>query len=70
MLFNSFPFLIFFPIVTIGYFLWPNPWRWAWLLLASCVFYMWFIPVYILVLFALILIDFTMGQWIEKARNR
>jgi hypothetical protein len=38
-LFNSLEFLIFFPIVTAGYFLLPHPWRWLWLLIASCIFY-------------------------------
>jgi len=35
------------------------------LLLASCIFYMAFIPVYILILFLLILIDYFAGMWIE-----
>ena len=39
MLFNSLAFLIFFPIVTLLFFLLPHRIRWAHLLLASCVFY-------------------------------
>ncbi|MCB4790812.1 MAG: MBOAT family protein [Elusimicrobia bacterium] len=35
------------------------------LLVASCIFYMAFIPVYILILFLLILIDYFAGMWIE-----
>ena len=50
MLFNSFAFVIFFPIVTAGYFLLPHRFRWLWLLSASCYFYMAFIPEYILIL--------------------
>lgn len=68
MLFNSAPFLFFFPAVTIAYFLYPPQFRWALLLVASCVFYMWFIPQYLLVLFLLIGIDYGMGIWIEEAR--
>jgi D-alanyl-lipoteichoic acid acyltransferase DltB (MBOAT superfamily) len=68
MLFNSVPFLLFFPIVTIAYFLSPHRLRWALLLAASCVFYMWFIPQYLLVLFLLIIIDYVMGILIEDAR--
>jgi hypothetical protein len=49
-LFNSLEFLIFFPIVTAGYFLPPFHWRWLWLLVASCIFYMAFVPIYILIL--------------------
>jgi len=67
MLFNSLQFLIFFPVVTTLYFGLPHRYRWALLLMASCVFYMAFIPVYILVLFVLIIIDYFMAIWIEEA---
>lgn len=66
MLFNSFEFLVFFPIVTILYFIFQHKYRWALLLVASCVFYMAFIPAYILVLFAIIIIDYYLGILIEK----
>jgi D-alanyl-lipoteichoic acid acyltransferase DltB (MBOAT superfamily) len=69
MLFNSFSFLVFFPIVTILYFALPQRFRWALLLLASCVFYMAFIPYYILILFTTILIDYYAGIKIEQATN-
>ncbi len=70
MLFNSFQFLIFFPVVTVIYFLLPHRWRWLHLLLASCVFYAAFIPAYILVLFATIIIDYIAGIYIEKAQGK
>ena len=66
MLFNSIEFLIFFPIVTLLYFLTPNNLRWVVLLIASCFFYMFFIPVYILILFFTIIIDYIAGIMIEK----
>ena len=69
MLFNSFSFLIFFPIVTIVFFLLPHRFRWLWLLLASCYFYMFFIPIYILILFITIAIDYTAGIMIEKSEG-
>ena len=40
MLFNSFSFLIFFPVVTLIYFLLPRKTRWLWLLVTSYYFYM------------------------------
>jgi len=40
MLFNSFDFLIFFPIVTLIYFVIPARVRYLWLLVASYYFYM------------------------------
>ena len=67
MLFNSFEFLLFFPIVTLLYFLLPHKVRWLHLLAASCVFYMAFIPAYILILFFLITIDYAAGILIEKS---
>jgi alginate O-acetyltransferase complex protein AlgI len=74
MLFNSFAFLVFFPLVTIIYFLLPFKFRWMWLLLASCVFYMFFIPQYIIILFVTITIDYWAGIKIAsstgKARKR
>ncbi|HEU0124439.1 MAG TPA: MBOAT family O-acyltransferase [Bryobacteraceae bacterium] len=66
MLFNSLEFAIYFPIVTAIYFLVPQVWRVRWLLAASCVFYMAFIPAYILILLATILIDYTAGIYIGK----
>ena len=65
MLFNSFQFLLFFPVVTALYFLLPHRFRWALLLLASCLFYMAFIPAYIAILGVTILIDYVAALWIE-----
>src|ERR1700733_11967588 len=70
MLFNSLPFLVFFPVVTLLYFLLPHKWRWLHLLAASCIFYMYFIPVYILILIFTIIIDYIAGIMIEKAEGR
>ncbi len=70
MLFNSFTFLIFFPVVVAIYFALPHRWRWAWLLAASCYFYMAFIPIYILILFFTIAIDYAAGILIENAEGK
>ena len=67
MLFNSFQFLLFFLVVTFLYYIINFKWQWLLLLLASCYFYAAFIPAYILVLFAIILIDYTAGRFIEKS---
>lgn len=40
MVFNSYQFLVFFPVVTLLYYLLPKRVRWLWLLLASYYFYM------------------------------
>src|SRR5262245_31966862 len=70
MLFNSFHFLVFFPIITTLYFLLPHRYRWALLLAASCYFYMVFIPKYILILFVTITVDYLAGIGIEGTQGR
>lgn len=71
MLFNSFEFIcIFFPLVTGMYFVLPHRWRWLLLLVASCWFYMAFVPVYILILAFTILVDYFAGIWIERSEGR
>jgi len=67
MLFNSFQFFLFFPVVTIIYFLLPHRFRWVHLLIASCVFYCAFIPVYVLILFLTVIVDYIAGIVIEQA---
>jgi alginate O-acetyltransferase complex protein AlgI len=69
MLFNSLHFLAFFPVVLIGYFSLPGRHRWLWLLAASCYFYMAFIPEYLLILVALILIDYSAALLIDGAQG-
>ncbi len=69
MLFNSIEFLLFFPVVSILYYLLPHQYRWLHLLLASCVFYMFFIPVYILILFFTIIIDYFAGILLEETKS-
>lgn len=66
MLFNSFDFLLFFPIVCLLFFATPYRYRWVILLAASCYFYMYFIPIYILILAGTIVIDYFAGLLIER----
>jgi D-alanyl-lipoteichoic acid acyltransferase DltB (MBOAT superfamily) len=66
MLFNSFSFFLFFPTVTMLYFVLPHRFRWQLLLAASCLFYMAFIPWYITILALTIVIDYFAGLWIAK----
>jgi alginate O-acetyltransferase complex protein AlgI len=70
MLFNSFEFALFFPIVTILFFLLPHRFRWLLLLLASCFFYMFFKPVYIFILIFTIVIDYFAGLLIAKQEDK
>lgn len=70
MLFNSLTFVAFFIIVTTLYFILPFKWRWVMLLVASCIFYMFFIPVYILILIGTIVIDYFAGIAISKTSGK
>ena len=67
MVFNSIDFLVFFPLVTFLYFVTNHQFRWLVLLIASCVFYMAFMPVYILILLVTIVVDYYAGILIENA---
>ena len=70
MLFNSLEFAIFFPVVVVLYFLPPHRARTLLLLVASCVFYMAFIPAYILILALTIVIDYFAGIWLERTHRK
>ena len=66
MVFNSIEFLIFLPIVVALFYVLPQKVRWLMLLAASCVFYMWFVPKYILILLVTIVVDYTAGLLMER----
>jgi alginate O-acetyltransferase complex protein AlgI len=67
MLFNSIQFLLFFPIVVLIYFIIPSRFRLLLLLIASCIFYAAAIPLYLLVIFLSILIDYVAAIVISKS---
>lgn len=66
MLFNSFGFLVFFPVVCILYFILPYKYRWAFLLLASYYFYMNWKPIYALLIFGSTLVTYFSSILIYK----
>lgn len=70
MLFNSLEFALFFPVVTILFFLLPHRFRWMLLLAASCFFYMFFKPVYIFILVFTIVVDYFAGIWIAREPDK
>lgn len=59
--FTSFNFLLLFPIVCIGYYLFPYKYRWVYLLLVSYAFYLSWQPVYALVLASVTLFSYITG---------
>ena len=70
MLFNSFHFLIFFPIVVGLYYALPQKIRWVLLLIASYYFYMSWKAEYIILIVASTLVDFGAGLAIENADSK
>ena len=66
MLFNSLHFALFFPVVALLYFLLPFRARWAFLLAASCYFYMAFVPYYVFILLFTILVDYFAALLIDR----
>jgi len=70
MLFNSIEFAIFLPFVYLAFSVANPKWRNLILLAASCHFYAAFIPKYLLILFAVILLDYAAALGIEKFRHK
>ncbi len=71
MLFNSFTYLVFLPIVVALYWVIPARFRTWLLLVASYLFYMNWIPVYGLLIIFLTLVNYGLGLIIAKAnKNR
>jgi D-alanyl-lipoteichoic acid acyltransferase DltB (MBOAT superfamily) len=70
MLFNSFEFLIFYLIVISLYFIFPHKrFRWMLLLLSSYIFYMWWNPVYILLILFSTGVDYCAGILMERHQD-
>lgn len=69
MLFTSIGFFIFFPIVTIAYFIIPHKFRWMWLLLSSYYFYMCWNPKYLLLLGTSTIVTYISGLLIDRANG-
>ncbi len=69
MLFNSYNFLIFFPIVVLIYYIIPHKIRYIWLLVASYYFYMCWNAKYALILLFSTAVTYASGLLIKKANK-
>lgn len=69
MLFNSYSFLVFFPVVCLIYFVLPRKSRWIWLLVASYYFYMSWNPIYVLLIATSTGVTYLAGILIENMRT-
>jgi alginate O-acetyltransferase complex protein AlgI len=70
MIFNSFIYLFFLAIVAIAYYIFPGRIRWIWLLIASISYYLSFIPVFILLLVAVVFFNFFLAKWQAKMPDK
>jgi alginate O-acetyltransferase complex protein AlgI len=71
MLFPSIPYLfIFLPIMAIVLYIIPPRFQWLWLLTCSTFFYYKLLPVYLILFFALIVMNYYLGIAIEKAGEK
>ncbi len=70
MLFNSLPYLFFLPLVAIILFVVPKNFQWLWLLTCSMFFYYTLLPYYLILFFALALLNFYLGIAIYNAGAR
>ena len=70
MLFDNLQFFFFFIVVSVLYYQLRHKARVWMLLIASCYFYMVFKPVYILILFVTIIVDYYAGILIAQAEGK
>lgn len=71
MLFSSVPFLFYFlPAVMVCYFIVPDQWKNAVLLMFSLLFYAWGEPGYVFLMIFSIVISYVFGLLIEEYRDR
>ena len=70
MTFNSWEFLLFYPIVAILYFILPKKLKWPMLLIASYYFYMCYQAELVFLIFGTTLISWRASRLIEKSNRR
>src|SRR3989442_13232731 len=69
MLFTTLQFCQFLVVVLALFYAMPQPWRRYLLLVASIYFYLAWIPIFIILIFSLITIDFVAGLWIQSPQG-
>lgn len=70
MLFNSYDFMLFFPIVLFVYFFVPSKFRYIWLLIVSYYFYMGWNPKYALLIAFSTVITYLSGILLDRAKQK
>lgn len=70
MLFNSLSYLFFLSVVFLILYLIPGRYQWLWLLACSTLFYYLLLPVYLILLFAILILNYYLGIVIERSESR
>ncbi|MEL0455565.1 MBOAT family O-acyltransferase [Flavobacteriaceae bacterium SZ-1-7] len=70
MLFNSFEFLIFLPIIVFGFYFIDHKYRWGWLLLGSYLFYSFHEPELLILLLISTITDYFCGLKMADASHK
>ncbi|MBN2166113.1 MAG: MBOAT family protein [Marinilabiliaceae bacterium] len=70
MLFNSLEFLVFFPIVLMGYFFIPFKFRWIFLLISSYYFYICWDPIFVVLIIGSTLTDYFCSIKIAASKSK
>jgi len=70
MLFNSYQFLVFFPIVCLIYFILPSKIRWISLLVSSYYFYLCWNPTYIVLILISTVLTYLCGLIVERVDTK
>jgi alginate O-acetyltransferase complex protein AlgI len=70
MLFNSLPYLFFLTAVSAILYLIPSKYQWLWLLVCSAFFYYTLLPLYLILFFVLIFLNYYFGIAIERSEQK
>ena len=66
MLFNSYDFMLFFPLVVLGYYILPHRVRYIWILISSYYFYMCWNVAYGLILLGATIVSYVGAIFIDE----
>jgi len=69
MQFNSYYFLLFFPVVLLIYFFIPAKLRYVWLLISSYYFYMSWNPQFAILILSSTVVTYSCGIVLDKANG-
>lgn len=70
MLFNSLSYILFLPLVAVILYLIPGRYQWFWLLVCSTFFYYTLLPVFLILFYTLIILNYYLGIAIERSESK